>query len=70
MSNLTCSKTSRGLVLGTGLFLGAGFVLAELSSANYAIPWDVLDGGGGESSSANYAVQGSIAQAGPSGLEP
>ncbi len=67
MSSLIDNKVSRGLVLGTSLFLGAGSIMAESSSANYAVPWDVLDGGGGGSSSANYAIQGSIAQAGPIG---
>ena len=67
MSNLINKKANWGLVVGTSLFLSAGSVLAELSSTNYAIPWDVLDGGGGASSSTNYAVQGSIAQAGSIG---
>lgn len=67
MSNSTYNKVSWRLALASSLFLGAGVVLAELSSTNYAIPWDVLDGGGGASTSANYAVQGSIAQAGPIG---
>lgn len=67
MSSGKHKTTGADLVLLSALVLGAGSALAASSSANYAIPWDVLDGGGGQSSSANYTLQGSIAQAGPIG---
>ncbi|MFK8030616.1 MAG: dockerin type I domain-containing protein [Gammaproteobacteria bacterium] len=45
----------------------AAAVLAEpMFSANYGIPWDVNDGGGGAASSASYAIESSITQ--PSAL--
>ncbi len=45
--------------------LGAGIVLAESplkSSTNYAVPWDVVAGGGGKMSSANYAISSTTGQ--------
>ena len=45
--------------------LGAGIVLAESpleSSTNYAVPWDVVAGGGGKMSSAHYAISGTTGQ--------
>ena len=67
MSDGERKTAGANLVLLSALALGAGSALAASSSANYAIPWDVLDGGGGQSSSANYTLQSSIAQAGPIG---
>jgi hypothetical protein len=37
-------------------------VFAQSSSTNYAIPYDVVDGGGGVSMSASYTLSDSIAQ--------
>lgn len=45
--------------------LGAGIALAGTpkgSSANYAIPWDVVAAGGGEMASTNYALKGTVGQ--------
>lgn len=45
--------------------LGVGVVLAEAprgSSANYAIPWNVVSGGGSEMASANYAIKSTTGQ--------
>jgi hypothetical protein len=45
--------------------LGVGIVLAESqwgSSANYAIPWDVVSGGGNDMASANYAIKSTSGQ--------
>lgn len=45
--------------------IGAGIVLARhphSSSANYAIPWDVIAGGGNEMASANFAIKGTTGQ--------
>lgn len=67
MSMATGKTAGSSLAMLSGLALAAGSALAASSSTNYAIPWDVLDGGGGQSASANYTMQGSIAQAGPIG---
>lgn len=48
------------------LALGAGMVLAmspNRSSANYAIPWDVVAEGGNEMASSSYAIRGTTGQA-------
>lgn len=45
--------------------LGAGITLAEPlmgSSTNYALPWDVVAGGGAEMASSNYAIRGTTGQ--------
>ncbi|HED14643.1 MAG TPA: PEP-CTERM sorting domain-containing protein, partial [Gammaproteobacteria bacterium] len=45
------------------LMMASGSVFAAGSaSSNYAIPWDVLDGGGGVASSSGYALSDSVAQ--------
>lgn len=52
-----------GLLLA--LVLGSGIVVASStwqSSANYAVPWDVLSAGGGEMASTNYALDGTVGQ--------
>jgi membrane-associated PAP2 superfamily phosphatase len=53
-----------GLII---LAFGAGIVLAESplkSSASYAVPWDVVAGGGGKMSSTHYAISGTTGQTG------
>ena len=48
--------------------LAPGSTLADtLSSANYSIQWQVNDGGGHTSASANYIIQDSIGQPSPLG---
>jgi hypothetical protein len=45
--------------------LGAGMVLARNtkgSSTNYAIPWDVVSGGGQDMASTSYAIKGTTGQ--------
>jgi hypothetical protein len=37
-------------------------VSAEMFSDNYGVPWDTRWGGGGLTSSANYAVNGTVGQ--------
>jgi len=44
------------------VFTGSLVQAMGSSSPNYTIPWDVLDGGGGTSNSANYTVTGSTGQ--------
>ena len=44
------------------IWLSAGVAYSQ-SSTNYAITWDVLEGGGGKSHSANYIILASIGQA-------
>lgn len=41
----------------------AGVVSAEMFSNNYGVPWDARWGGGGRSSSANHAINGTVGQA-------
>lgn len=36
--------------------------LAEMFSDNYGVPWDARWGGGGLTSSANYAINGTVGQ--------
>ncbi len=51
-----CSLTV--LIMASDTALAAGS-----ASSNYALPWDVLDGGGGMSNSSSYALlSGSVAQ--------
>ena len=43
--------------------MAAGSVYAtDMSSTNYSVKWDVTDGGGGNSNSANYIVEASSGQ--------
>jgi len=54
------------LVGFTLVALGTGIVLAGTpkgSSTNYAIPWDVVSGGGKEMASTKYAIKGTTDQA-------
>jgi hypothetical protein len=44
------------------LFLAGGALAGGISSDNYAVPWDARWGGGGLSSSVNYAVSGTVGQ--------
>ena len=53
--------TALAAALLCGLLV-AGVVWA-MSSANYAIEWDVIGGGGGPMSSASYALNGTAGQA-------
>ena len=60
-------KKRYAIILATFLIvaLGTGIVLADApkgSSANYAIPWDVVSGGGNEMASANYAIKSTTGQ--------
>jgi len=53
------------LALAAALLCGllvAGVAWA-MSSASYAIEWDVIGGGGGSMSSASYALNGTVGQA-------
>ncbi len=50
------------LVAVTLSLLGASALAAGPSSANYAIAWDVIDGGGNTAMSASYTLQDSVAQ--------
>lgn len=55
----------KAFALSTALLCGllvAGAVWA-MSSASYAINWDVIGGGGGPMSSASYAVNSTVGQA-------
>ncbi|MBN1484738.1 MAG: hypothetical protein JXA37_08445 [Chloroflexia bacterium] len=52
-------------LLLVALAIGAGIVLAdepEGSSANYALNWDVIAGGGNEMSSTHYAIKSTTGQ--------
>jgi hypothetical protein len=40
----------------------AGVVSAEMFLNNYGVPWNARWGGGGRSSSANYAINGTVGQ--------
>jgi hypothetical protein len=42
--------------------MNADVFATDMSSANYSIKWDVTDGGGGNSTSANYIVETSTGQ--------
>ena len=51
------------LTILTACLLITGSVFAtDMSSTNYSIKWDVADGGGGNSNSANYIVEASSGQ--------
>ena len=61
------STDIRALAPLLALAVAAGLAAAPAgasgpSSANYAIPWDTLDGGGGAASSTSYALLDSVAQ--------
>lgn len=45
------------------LSLAVGAVALAQTSADFNLEWNVIGGGGGESSSAGYRVQGTIGQA-------
>jgi hypothetical protein len=63
-------KRRFSVIFGVGflvLVLGAGIVWANAdsiwaSSPNYAIPWDVVSGGGNEMGSTNYAIKSTNGQ--------
>jgi hypothetical protein len=44
------------LIMNTSVFA------TDMASANYSVKWDVTDGGGGNSTSANYIVEASTGQ--------
>ena len=54
-------------ILALAAALLCGLVVAgvawAMSSASYAIEWDVIGGGGGPMSSASYALNGTVGQA-------
>lgn len=50
-----------GTVLVVGMGINTAWAAGQ-SSANYSIPWDVADGGGGISSSTSYNLEDSIGQ--------
>ena len=57
-------KKRKIMALAAALLCGlvmAGVAWA-MSSASYAIEWDVIGGGGGPMSSANYALNGTVGQ--------
>jgi hypothetical protein len=56
-------SSKRLLALLTACLLTGGNVFAaDMSSTNYSIKWDVMDGGGGDSASTNYIVEASSGQ--------
>ena len=59
------NRVLAALALGS---LTAGALAADMSSTNYRIQWDTLDGGGGTAMSANYTVTDSIGQPTPAGV--
>ncbi len=55
-------KTARLSSIAASLLLASGAMATGLSSTNYAIPWDSVNGGGGLSTSPSYVLTDSIAQ--------
>jgi hypothetical protein len=49
-------------LLATAVLLLSGGVVLSQSSANFNLNWSTMAGGGGESTSATYRVEGSIGQ--------
>lgn len=65
--NIWIRCRSLGVCLVAGAIVLPAVAYAQTpSSASFEVPWDVMDGGGGTSSSANFTVSDSIAQ--PSAL--
>lgn len=68
MGTTTYIKESamRTKIVVVSAVLLCGLVVAgvawAMSSANYAIEWDVIGGGGGPMSSASYALNGTVGQ--------
>jgi len=58
------SKTRLATLAATLLccLILAGVVLAQMFSDNYGVPWDARYGGGGLTSSANYAINATVGQ--------
>ena len=50
------------IALAASTLLVSTALSEPMSSANYRIPWDVMDGGGGTSSSASYQLTDSVGQ--------
>ena len=50
------------LLMGVAMLAWGGRMLASAESAAYGLNWFSVDGGGGKSTNAGYAVQGSIGQ--------
>jgi hypothetical protein len=50
-----------GLLLIAAMLLAGGTVLSQ-SSADFTVNWSVIGGGGGESATAGYRLEGTIGQ--------
>ncbi|MGD2156731.1 MAG: hypothetical protein PVG14_03095 [Anaerolineales bacterium] len=61
-------KKRLGIILAGFIIAALSFTIVlsktqEKSSTNFAIPWDVVSGGGNEISSTNYTIKGTTGQA-------
>ena len=55
-------KNHLAILLLLMLLLGVGTAVVAQSSANFDLSWNVIGNGGGEASSARYAVSGTVGQ--------